>query len=208
VNAANFGVALSADLYSLIAVSFTAEVDEIAVTVYSQNITLPVTLNDFIVTGGTEGNRLNWSAPAGISVSEFVIERSGDGVHFEPLDSTDANSPIGQYAYSDTHPLPGTNYYRLHLLNTDGSAGYSVVAAIVSKAVDSIHFYPNPFHYSIDVNAPTPFTRLILRDVQGRTLWMKEYSGGVNSAQVPASGLPQGLYFLSVDGTTYRVLKN
>jgi hypothetical protein len=210
VNAANFGVALAVDLKApLLAVSFTAEVDQVTVTVYSQPPILAITLQDFTVTAASGGaNLLTWEMPAGIAVNRLIIERSADGQDFAPLDSIDATAQAGRYSYLDNHPLPGPNYYRLHLINADGTVGYSAMAAIVTRVAGGVRLYPNPFHTNIDVNTVTPFTRLTLRDLDGRVLFTKEYPGGVTSARVPAAGVSQGLYFLSVDTSTFRVLKN
>jgi hypothetical protein len=209
VNAANFGVAIAADLKAtLIAVSFSAEVDEVTVTVYSQPPVLAITLQNFEVTGAIGGNLLTWEIPEGMTVTRCIIERSANGQNFTPLDSVDADAQQGAYSYTDVHPLPGANYYRLHLLDADGSLGYSVMAAIVSKTVGGVQVFPNPFHSDLDVITTAPFSRLSLTTVDGQVLFKKEYPGGVTSASVGTAGLSPGLYLLSVDGKTYRVLKN
>jgi hypothetical protein len=210
VNAANFGAALAVDLKApLVAVTFTAEVDQMTVTVYSEPPVLAITLQNFTVTAASGGgNLLSWEIPTGMAVNRLIIERSPNGQDFSPLDSINAGAQPGPYIYTDNHPLPGPNYYRLHLLAADGSIGYSVMAAIVTRVAGGVHIYPNPFHTDFDVNASTPFTRLTLRDLDGRVLFSKLYPGGVTGARVPATGVSQGLYILSVDTSTFRVLKN
>ncbi len=206
---ATFGVAISARLTSLIALSYGADVDMIGVTVYSSPpVVLPVALQNYSVTGGPAGDQLSWTAGAGNVASEFVIQRSGDGLHWTDLTTINANAGTDSYQYTDADPLSGANYYRLELRNGEATIGYSVVAAVATKVTPNIHFYPNPFHDMISITAPNSFTRVALTDMTGRTLWVKEYSGGVNSAQVPAGTLPQGLYFVSVDGSTYKLVKN
>jgi hypothetical protein len=225
VDATNFGVALSANLTAeLVATDLTAEVDQMTMTVYSQPPVLALNLESFTVTtlSGGGGNLISWEIPIGMSVSKCIVERSADGQDFAPLDSVAvgaggqgpgsilAGAQPGTYSYTDADPLPGTNYYRLHLLDAGGSLGYSVTAAIVSRplTLSGLRLYPNPFHSGIAVSSATPFTRLTLRDLEGRVLFTQDYPGGVYSAQVPAAQLSPGLYLLSVDSTTYRVLKN
>jgi hypothetical protein len=71
-----------------------------------------------------------------------------------------------------------------------------------------IGFYPNPFHNTINISAPGGvFTQLTLHNAQGATIWSKAYPGGITTTQIPAAGLPQGLYFLTVDGATYPLIK-
>ena len=86
--------------------------------------------------------------------------------------------------------------------------GYSVIAVVATRIQPSIHFYPNPFHDMIDVSAPTPFHHVALTDIAGRTLWVREYSGGINNVQIPSAALPQGQYFVAVDGSTSKLVKN
>jgi hypothetical protein len=95
------------------------------------------------------------------------------------------------------------------MLNTDGNTkGYSVVATIVTKTLQTVRMYPNPFTDMINISGPTNFSRVILRDALGRTLQVKEYGSGINSAQINAASLPAGLYFIQVDATTYKLIKN
>ena len=60
----------------------------------------------------------------------------------------------------------------------------------------------------IHIISPHPFSKLSLKNLQGQTLWVKEYGDGVSTAQVPAAGLPAGLYFVQVDGAIYKIVKN
>lgn len=206
---ASFGVAVSAKLTSLIALTFAANVDMIGITVYSSPpAVLPVAIQNYTVTGGPGGDRLSWTTVADNLANEFVVQRSGDDVHWSDLTSISANGDRDSYQYTDADPLSGANYYRLELRNGDATVGYSVVAAVATKVTPGIHFYPNPFNDMISITAPTTFTRVMLTDMTGRTLWAKEYSGGVYSARIPAGTLPRGLYFVSVDGAPYKLVKN
>ncbi len=212
INTSNFGVAIAANLTTQvlsISVGISAAVDMVSMTVYATPPgTLPITLESFSVTGGSAGNQITWNAGVSGIANQFVIQRSADGIHWQDLNTISAAIGKDNYSYTDASPLEGINYYRLELDNTGGAVGYSMVAAVSNKSIASIHFYPNPFHDMINITAPGSFTHLSLKDVAGRTIWVKEYPGGVNSAQIPASQLPQGLYFVSVDGSTYKLIKN
>lgn len=210
-----FGIALSANINGVLGVIPTAAVDQITMTVYSQPpTTLAVDVVSFIARRTSDTNVLDWTTSSTGVAGSFIVQRSADGINWQ--DMTTVTAAIGQdsYTYTDATPLAGQNFYRLQLVNTDGSTkGYSVVATVVTKTLQTVRMYPNPFTDMINISGPTNFSRVILHDVLGRTLQVKEYGSGeygsgVNSAQINAASLPAGLYFIQVDATTYKLIKN
>jgi hypothetical protein len=210
VSATNFGVAISANINTLLGVLIGANIDKVSMSIYTNPlIILPITLENFTVGGEGTGNAIRWTANADEIANQFIVQRSADGNTWQDLATLPATTGTESYSYTDANPLAGLNYYRLALVNTDGTTGYSITAIVSSKsAAPGIHFYPNPFHDMINITASGTFTRLSLKDIAGRTLWVKEYPGGISSVQIAAGDLPPGLYFITVDGTTYKLVKN
>jgi hypothetical protein len=211
VNAGNFGVAISAKLVAqILSVAFSAQIDEVTVTVYSSSlITLPIVVQDFTAHSGSGGNVLSWTASASADegMGRFVVQRSADGTSWSQRDVLTASPGQKEYSYLDVSPLAGTSFYRLALLNVNGSVVYSAVKTMTGGALVKIHFYPNPFTDMIHIVSPYPFSKLSLKDLQGQTLWVKGYGGGVSTAQIPAAGLLAGVYFVQVDGVAYKIIK-
>lgn len=92
---------------------------------------------------------LFWTTEAEINNPNFAIERSSDGIHFTAIDvvqSTAVNGGGASYHYTDLYPVAGVSYYRLAMLNTDGSRSYSntrdVRIALAGNPV--VTLYPNP----------------------------------------------------------------
>ena len=211
INNAGFGIGVSANIKTTsLGVIPIAAIDQITLTVYSSPpVVLAVDLASFTVQGSPAGNILHWTASTTGVTGSFIVQRSADGINWK--DMTTLTAAIGQdsYAYTDAMPLTGQNFYRLQLLNTDeNTEGYSVVATVATKALQTARTYPNPFTDMINIASPSPFSRIILRDALGRTLQVREFGSGVNSAQINAAGLPAGLYFIQVDAVTYKLIKN
>ena len=115
--------------------SFTAGDNGVgkAYTFNAQASTLPVKLLDF--TGEYKNNSipLNWVVTQEANLNVYQLERSNSaaagfnaiGVVF-PQDGEKDN----QYAYIDKQPLQGTNFYRLKMIDKDGSYTYSNIIAI------------------------------------------------------------------------------
>jgi hypothetical protein len=212
INNNGFGIAVSANIKTTsLGVIPIAAIDQITLTVYSQPpTTLAIDLVSFTVQGSAAGNVLHWTAAEGGVTGSFAIQRSADGVNWQDLTTIAADAGQDSYAYADATPLTGQNFYRLKMLDAEGStAGYSVVATIVTQTLSTTRrLYPVPFIDMINISSPSPFSRIILRDALGRALQVREYGSGTNSAQIPAASLPAGLYFVQVDAITYKLIKN
>ena len=78
--------------------------------------------------------RLDWITGSEQDNDHFTIERSGDGVYFEPILTTPSagNSLQAQrYTDLDRAPLNGINYYRLRQTDTDGTTTVSRVVSVL-----------------------------------------------------------------------------
>ena len=125
-------------------------VDQLAVTglwvtdaVY---VLLPGTIDGFDAGLSNGKVKLGWQLLNIDNLQQQVIERSTDGISYSTLCSLAATKPGPQAAF-DEHPLPGRNYYRLKLVNSDGMTGtYSMVSHVdmTLGIAGSLHIYPNP----------------------------------------------------------------
>ncbi|HVU95391.1 MAG TPA: T9SS type A sorting domain-containing protein [Puia sp.] len=232
VNSPSFGVHLSAAINGGILFGINlipgASVDAVRINItYSLPATLPLQLSQWSVTRQGNNNLLRWQAAgvgAGAGTSgngagstgnadpgTFVVERSGNGSDWTDLAQVPAGNGSAKYSYADENaPVHGTAYYRLKLHSAGQADSWSTVQVLAEKpARPGIKMYPNPFHEIINISAPgAPFSKVILRNAQGATIWIKEFpGGGVNSTQIPTAGLPQGLYFLTIDNATGSLIK-
>jgi hypothetical protein len=109
-----------------------------------ENCVLPIYLSSF--TGENEGNtnHLYWVTEQEINSSHFEIERSNNAIDFYYIGRANANE-TNPYEFIDEVPLVGDNYYRLKMIDLDGSYSYSKIINIKTE-LDKLNFmlFPNP----------------------------------------------------------------
>lgn len=114
-------------------------------------IVTPVVLTAFTVTVKNYDVLLNWQTASEVNSSHFSIEKSVDGQHFTAIASVAAQgfSDVRvNYNFTDNKPVNFNKptYYRLNMVDRDGSSKYSKVLSVVLKTNGSyVHkVYPNP----------------------------------------------------------------
>ncbi|GAB3326922.1 hypothetical protein GCM10027299_26700 [Larkinella ripae] len=108
---------------------------------------LPVTLAYFQARGSLDQVELGWQTRSEINFSRFVIEYGPNAKSWESIGSVNAvGSPFEGKRYHFTHaPLqPGTHYYRLKLIDVDGSYEYSKIQGVVLDGTPRLVVMPNP----------------------------------------------------------------
>lgn len=107
---------------------------------------LPLDLVDFeISVDATCGVTSKWSSANEDNVSEFILEGSADGLDFEKMATVPAIGN-GNHQYVAVIDLSVDQYYRLKMVDRDGSYRYSQVQKVskVCNVERKIRLYPNP----------------------------------------------------------------
>ena len=116
---------------------------------------LPVILSEFTVKNNQNNVELRWSTEVEIGTDKFIIERSPSGLDFEAIDelTSQGSSSFGySYRITDENPLIGDNYYRLKILDLDGTYNYSNIRLIRVKSEETVvTVYPNPAENQITI---------------------------------------------------------
>ncbi len=141
-------------------------------------------------------NQVIWQTASEQAGDKFELERSTDGNSFRQLEVLSATGRPGVYTYWDESPVAGTNYYRLKLVNRDGSYFYSEVVEATVTGAFTVNAYPNPVDQilHIAVTGRADNATVSLTDVTGkviRTIAIEE-----DKTQISMSGLAQGVYFI------------
>ncbi len=159
------------------------------------------------------GNKTNvtWTTLSERNTEGFVVERSLDGVHFIPISEkipASGNSQVKlDYAYVDSEPVIGENYYRLKEIDLDGKVAYAPVR-IVNYSSDKIFtlnsFQPNPSSERLKINFNSGSKDNLFYDIydlSGRRVLSKELNNvqlGTNEIDVNIKDLENGLYYLAL----------
>ena len=108
---------------------------------------LPLTLLSFNASPSGNAVKTSWTTTDEKNTATFELERSADGITFKPLAQLPAKDNAGNnsYGWTDNNPYSGANFYRLKMIDQNGSFTYSQVVSVIFNAkVAAIEIYPNP----------------------------------------------------------------
>lgn len=187
---------------------------------------LPVELLSFTARKQPNGDVLTeWRTASEYNLDHYEIEMA--------LDETDYQSGLfsrvgevpgqgntdqeRQYRFTDTAPnKSGVRYYRLRMVNTDGSFSYSPVRPVVFSQETKWIVTPNPstgsFGLVCRANAGEQI-QLRVYDQAGRQVYLQTHqaTGFGQKLPIDLTGYPAGIYLLEADSGTekqsYRLVK-
>ncbi len=171
---------------------------------FNDQSTLPLQLISF--SGSFIGlqNTLSWKTAAELNFNRFEIEKSDNGKLFTKIGEVKGGK--SEYSFVDKNiSFSDDLYYRLKMVDNDGTYISSKVIAINSKSKNesSFSFYPNPAtdYLNIDFSSEKSFVAtLSVYDLSGKTLTKisQNVNKGNNSLKVNTTGLNAGTYFMRV----------
>ena len=168
---------------------------------------LPLNLISF--TGGyvNEQVALDWKVSLWDKGSHFDIESSENGLNFEPIDKVNAiaNEQTNTYRYVDHNPYLTTTYYRLKMVDIDGTIEYSPIIVVKKDSQNSlninhIHVGDNQLNFIYSSTNYTPLT-MSLHDMMGRLIYREVISDvqfGFNEHKIDVTGFNSGIYIISL----------
>ena len=179
------------------------------------NTVLPVKLDYF--TGILRENRgmLKWKTTWEESIREFIIEKSTDGRQFQFLQRVPAGSRSGnEYFAYDERLATGNNFYRLKVMNLDGTFDYSAVVRIYFRRGSAVtmQLYPNPAKGDASLYYPAVAANsihLTITDIAGKIISTRKVAltPGNNRILLPAAQLSAGMYLVTVlDGSSKETI--
>ncbi|MGI4832287.1 MAG: lamin tail domain-containing protein [Janthinobacterium lividum] len=160
---------------------------------------LPVQLVSFAAILLPSGSvALTWTTASELNSARFEVERSLDGAAFMRIATLGAQGTSTQartYAARDAAAPTGALYYRLRLVDLDGTSTYSPAVLVAAGPAGELALSPNPttgqLHFVVEVAGS-----YTVRSVLGQEVLRGTTAPGPN--QLEASQLPAGVYLLEL----------
>lgn len=170
---------------------------------------LPLELSDFKVTLVKDKAHLQWTSLTEINTDYIEIHHSNNGKEFNPIGTVAAagnsQNPIN-YTFTH-HDLDfGPNYYKLKMVDLDGSYEFSKMVQVFQAISDFeiTNVFPMPAKEQLNINYRNDQeakVSLTLIDLWGNTKMVHNAnsSKGSNNIQLNVSALSSGVYFIIIN---------
>lgn len=169
---------------------------------------LPVQWLDFTAKSVQRKVELSWIVSQEKNVQSYITERSTDGIIFYPIGTVNAlnnGNLTNKYMFTDNQPRQLKNYYRIKVLDKDGSFSYSSTQTLAFESLYKISIAPNPVtgsYLTLFMNElPTANYQLEMRNINGVSVLRQQINHNNPAAayriDIPLS-IVNGWYILRV----------
>lgn len=151
--------------------------------------TLPATVLSFTGQALPSANKLDWKVAQELNVLKYEIERSNDGNSFQKTGSVAAINS-GNYNYTDASVNNSSFYYRLKIVDNDGSMRYSEIVYIRRSSNTRVKVMANPFTDQLRLQFSVP---------QNSKVQINLYDGAGKLYRSQNTNVPAGQTIYTVD---------
>ena len=154
-------------------------------------------------------NELYWKTSTEVNSAYFEIEKSYDAVGFNKLGEKQAagnSNTVLQYQFTDQNPKVGNNFYRLKMVDADGTFKYSNIINLPFQTKKPVitNVAPNPAHNDVAINVYSPDDMQILMkiyNVEGKIIFDSEREAIANigfNTNINVSTWSKGVYSITL----------
>lgn len=174
-------------------------------------IVLPMELIDFSARSENKKVKLNWTSANEVNSSHFEVERSLETKVFKNIGRVETKNNqqkgLSYYTLSDNLLDVATTYFRLKMVDKDGSFKYSNIISVANDASKTASLtFDNLFMtddiLKLKLNASTNLnTNINIYDLQGKNVLSqsgKKIISGVNNMALDVSKLASGVYLINI----------
>ena len=171
------------------------------------NFTLPVELISFTGKAVDKTSDLKWTSVSEVNLDKYEVQKSRDGVNFSTIALAFAKGEDkNDYNFSDVNPYEGMNFYRLKMIDIDGTFSYSntVILRFGDVKTANVVIAPNPVSTNINLqmtDLQEGFYKIEVTNAIGQLQLTKK----VNVSQylqkesiLCPSSMNKGVYWLSI----------
>ncbi len=175
-------------------------IDDLSVTVTN---VLPVTLKSLKASLINNAVDLNWATSNETNFDYFGVEKSFDAKNFSPIAKVASNKTTNgsNYAFTDFGKTLAQQYYRLKMVDNDGSFKYSQVVAVNGKASTSLEVFPNPVVNTVIMSHPKAAAGATIRivSVDGRSVSVTPVQTGATQTSIDVTRFVKSNYIASFE---------
>ena len=177
---------------------------------------LPVTLLNFTGSAHNGNVMLKWQTAQEANSQTFLVEQSLNGVDFVAIGSVEAagnSNAVRSYKF-DVLAATGLAYYRLKMVDLDGSSEYSGIIAVKQpNEASGIKIYPQPAQAGQELSVELPHEvatalNVEIVSLQGKVLQSRQVDAPSARLQVKLPTLTPGVYFLQISGTGQYLVRS
>ncbi|MBO9201242.1 MULTISPECIES: T9SS type A sorting domain-containing protein [Niastella] len=156
---------------------------------------LPVVLTSFNATEDGLSTKLIWNTTQESDIANYVIEKSTDGRTFNAIGTVKGTNQKA-YSFVDAQSNADNSYYRLKMVDLDGSFKYSYIVSFRSKMNMNISLSPNPVKNNLMVQHPKVTTEGHIQIISFNGQVVKDLKLAANAviSNIDMSGFSNGLY--------------
>jgi hypothetical protein len=149
-----------------------------------------------------ENSVLYWTTLSEKNFAGFEVEKSIDGQKFEKISfvkGAGESSTTNKYHFADARFFQ-TSFYRLKILDTDGSFVYSQVISVVKYQKTRLKIVPNPVaENTVQIIKPDFVSEIIVTNIRGEVVIKINSNQAVENLDI--SNLSSGIYFVKIPFT-------
>lgn len=165
---------------------------------------LPISLLDFTAIKQNEKQALlSWITTSEINSSHFEVETSINGEIWNKIGELQAQGTSFQsaeYQFIHSKPVMGMNFYRLNMLDRDGSAETSPIKMVEFGRTNSVNtnivVYPNPTNGNLVIQNTSSSSQYVLSDMHGKPIAIFNNPEKNKELIFDLSPYSNGIYFL------------
>ncbi|MGB8195127.1 MAG: PQQ-dependent sugar dehydrogenase, partial [Chitinophagaceae bacterium] len=194
-NIVAFGEAENGEVY---AVNIAGSISHLTTTTL-----VPIKLLSLNAIRKNDHVQVNWKTAYESDLRSFEIEYSTDGRNYQLAQSVTPRNSINGFTYSVQHFLATTGvvYYRLKMVNADGSFEYSpVVTTSSDKQLNGAVIPGLVRNNRLLLTVYEPFEQLKLVSALGQTLYTRNIRGMSGFNEITLPDLPAGTYVVQLAG--------
>jgi glucose/arabinose dehydrogenase len=170
-------------------------------------VVTPVSLISFSGTHSTGYNDLKWTTVNEDNIVKYIIETSTDGRSYTEAGTVDAtNRPeLHTYIFRHNYNTPGKLYYRLRIVELNGTSEYSPTISLGSKDKKGVEVFPTLIVSGIvNINAASPVDRIDILNTNGQRMLTKSLNNITGYLQIVLPSLPKGVYYMQMRGKDFH----